>query len=87
VYVDAFRGRRQLYWSNGLKKLLAVADLSDEEIANKPDEQSALLLATITDDQWREICKRHQETVVLDLAETSVDAMRMYLDNLHKMIN
>ena len=82
VYVDAFAGRRQLHWSVGLKKLLAIAELSDEEIANKPDEQPALLLATITDDQWRVIYRRHLESVVLDLAETSVDAMRLFLQSL-----
>lgn len=84
VYVDAFAGRRQLYWSNGLRKLLSLAEmeLTDEEIANKPEELPALLLATISDDQWRVIYRRHLESVVLDLAETSVDAMRLFLQSL-----
>lgn len=84
VYVDAFAGRRQLYWSNGLRKLLCLAEmeLTDEEIANKPEELPALLLATISDDQWRVIYRRHLESVVLDLAETSVDAMRLFLQSL-----
>jgi hypothetical protein len=82
VYVDAFQGRRQLYWSNGLKKLLAIAELSDEEITNKPDEEQALLLATITDDQWRVIYRRNLESAVLDLAEVSPDAMRLFLQTL-----
>lgn len=82
VYVDAFQGRRQLYWSNGLKKLLAIAELSDEEITNKPEDEQALLLATITDDQWRLIYRRHLESAVLDLAETSPDALRLFLQSL-----
>lgn len=82
VYVDAFEGKRQLYWSNGLKKLLAIAELSDEEIANKPDEEAALVLATITDKQWRAIYRRHMESAVLDLAEASVDAMRLFIQSL-----
>jgi hypothetical protein len=82
VYVDAFQGRRQLYWSNGFKKLLAISELSDEEITNKPEDEQALLLATITDDQWRVIYRRHLESTVLDLAETSVDAMRLFLQSL-----
>ena len=84
VYVDAFAGRRQLHWSCGLRKLLSLAEmeLTDEEIANKPEELPALLLATIADDQWRVIYRRHLESVVLDLAETSVDAMRLFLESL-----
>jgi hypothetical protein len=82
VYASAFEGKRQLYWSNGLKKLLSVADLSDEEIANKPEDEPALLLASITDAQWKVIYRRKLESTVLDLAETSVDAMRLFLLSL-----
>lgn len=80
VYAQAFEGRRQLYWSNGLKKLLAIAELSDEEIAHKPDDEKALLLATISDQQWKLIYRRHMESAVLDLAEVSVDALRRFLE-------
>jgi len=80
VYVDAFEGRRQLYWSNGLKKLLSIAELTDEEITAKPDDERSLLLATVTDDQWRLIYRRHMESAVLDLAEVSVDALRRFLE-------
>ncbi len=80
AYAQAFEGRRQLYWSNGLKKLLAIAELSDEEIAHKPDDEKALLLATISDEQWKLIYRRHMESAVLDLAEVSVDALRRFLE-------
>ena len=82
VYVDAFTGRRQLHWSKGLKKLLSIAELSDDEIANKPEDERALLLASITDEQWKIIYRRHLESAVLDLAEVSVDAMRFFLQSL-----
>ena len=84
VYVDAFTGRRQLHWSVGLKKLLSIAELSDDEIANKPEDEKALLLASITDEQWRIIFKRKQESAVLDLAEVSADALRLFLDTLRE---
>ena len=80
AYAQAFEGRRQLYWSNGLKKLLAIAELSDEEIAHKPDDEKALLLATISDQQWKLIYRRRMESAVLDLAEVSVDALRRFLE-------
>ena len=80
AYAMAFQGRRQLYWSNGLKKLLSVAELSDEEISNKPDDERSLLLATITDEQWSFIYRRRMESAVLDLAEVSVDSLRRFLE-------
>lgn len=79
-YAEAFEGRRQLLWSCGLKKLLSVAELSDEEITHKPDDERSLLLATITDEQWTLIYRRRMESAVLDLAEVSVDALRRFLD-------
>jgi len=82
VYAAAFEGKRQLYWSNGLKKLLSVAELSDEEIANKPQDEPALLLAQISDIQWKAIYRRKLESTILDLAETSPDAMRLFLETL-----
>lgn len=82
VYVDAFAGRRQLHWSVGLKKLLSIAELSDDEIANKPEDEQSLLLASITDEQWRVIYRRHLESTVLDLAETSPTAMLLFLQSL-----
>lgn len=80
AYALAFEGRRQLYWSNGLKKLLAIADLTDEEIAHKPDDKGSLLLAIISLDQWQLIYQRKMESAVLDLAEVSVDALRRFLE-------
>jgi len=82
VYASAFHGRRQLYWSDGLKKLLAVQDCTDDELAHQEDEQAALLLARITDPQWKAVRSLHFESVVLDLAETSPDALRSFLEGL-----
>lgn len=84
VYVDAFEGKRQLCWSKGLKRLLAVAELTDNELANKPDEQPAVLLAVITDKQWRVIFKTHMESAVLDLAESCLVALREFLNRLEE---
>lgn len=81
-YVEAFHGRRQLYWSNGLRALLSVAELTDEEIVAKPDDEVSMLLATITDDQWKAIYRKRQESVVLDLAETDPDACRAFIQGV-----
>ncbi len=42
-FADAFKGKRQLVWSGGLKKLLGIKKKSDDEIVNETDEQSIVV--------------------------------------------
>ena len=55
-FAEAFKGKRQLTWSPGLKKRFAIGELSDEELAAKQDDL-ALLLGTLTVDQWRDVLR------------------------------
>lgn len=82
VYAEAFQGKKSLLWSCGLKKLLQLAEFTDEEIANKPDEDPARLMALLSDDQWDYIIKRREESLILDLAEISAEALHGYLCRL-----
>lgn len=82
VYAEAFQGRRQLYWSIGLKKRLGAVEFTDEELANRPDDMPVLALAQITDDQWLAIRRLHLESAVLDLAETDPHACRTFVASL-----
>lgn len=69
-YAKVMRGKRQLFWSHGLKDLVGVDDLTDEEIAAKQDDK-ADLLGLITVQQWRWIRKAGLRAEVLDAAELS----------------
>ena len=71
VYAEAFKGRRQLHWSVGLRKLLASVEKTDEELANELAEDPSTVLAEFTDEQWRLIYRTRSESVLLDLAESS----------------
>jgi hypothetical protein len=52
-YARAFKGKRQLVWSRGLRKRLGlVIEETDEEIA-KRDDEPACILARLALDQWR----------------------------------
>ena len=52
-YARVLKGRKQLVWSHGLRKLLGLGiDQSDLEIA-KRIEQDAILLACLTLRDWR----------------------------------
>ena len=42
TYAESFKGRRQLFWSKGLKELLKIEVKDDEEIANKEEENTEI---------------------------------------------
>ncbi|GAI60458.1 unnamed protein product [marine sediment metagenome] len=82
TYAEAFKGKRQLYWSNGLRDLLAMGEqASDEELASV-QEDSALMLADLTDEQWRAILRTKSESIVLDMAETHPEALPVLLESI-----
>jgi hypothetical protein len=54
-YSRVFKGRHQLEWSSReFKKQLVGSDKSDEELVNEPTEE-AVLLVSLTFDQWKVI--------------------------------
>ena len=84
TYADAFKGQRQLYWSNGLRALLALGEeATDEEVA-ATQEDNARVLAELTDEQWRAILVMKSETAVLDMAEQHPEALPVMLASILK---
>ncbi len=80
VYAAAFSGRRQLYWSNGLRAKLALAkELSDEELVAKPDDEEASVLATLTVEQWKAIRRKGQQAHILTVAESAPGLLQQVL--------
>ncbi len=72
LYVDyalTMRGRRQLFWSRGLKARVGIEDIEDEELAEQSRE-AADLLGQLTADEWGVIRRAGQRAQVLDAAET-----------------
>lgn len=63
-YALAFKGKRQLHWSRGLKDYFAITDKTDEELAKEKVEQ-ADLLGLLTSDQWKEILRSNQRAQLL----------------------
>ena len=51
-YAEAMQGRRQLFWSRGLKALLKIGEQSDEEIAARPDPKCSEHVIEITPGVW-----------------------------------
>lgn len=81
-FAEAFKGKRQLHWSNGLKKRLAVVETTDEELAAK-QEDDARLLGVVTLEQWREVLRVEGRGVLLQVAASGGwPAVQLYLDSL-----
>lgn len=66
-FAKAFKGKRQLSWSNGLKARFGLAEKNDEELAAEL-EDNAELLGLLTPDQWRDVLKVKARATVLELA-------------------
>jgi hypothetical protein len=67
-YAEAFAGKRQLFWSRGLKKELGIAEVEDDDLAAAPDQRCDETVIRLTDDQWRVILSRNARYDVLRAA-------------------
>lgn len=70
TYVEAMKGRSTLRWSPGLKNKLAVEVLTDEEIAERVEDENAEHFANITGHAWLYIVKRGWQDTLLHFIET-----------------
>lgn len=67
-YVQVMKGRRQLYWSQGLKAACGIGEVTDEELAERP-ETAAYLLALIPAPAWSYVIGNDARCEVLDAVE------------------
>lgn len=84
LYAHAFKGRRQLHWSVGLRaKLLPEqVELSDQELVDRPDDERAALLSDITTAQWKAIRNARAQASVLDAAESDPRLISVLIDRI-----
>ena len=65
-YLEAFKGRRQLYWSRGLRNRLGlVADVGDEGLANEVEDTAEIVYA-FTGYEWRSVVKNNMQLALLE---------------------
>lgn len=85
IYAKAFKGARQLYWSNGLKKLLGLKDIekTDQELADEESEEGTYSLGSISFEQWQVIRKKRLEAVLLNVAENeTIEQFEAFIFNV-----
>lgn len=76
VYADAFKGRRQLHWSCGLRDLLQLeAEASDQELAERDQDNTGYSMAWLTFKQWQAITRKRLQAATLTAAESGPEAL------------
>jgi hypothetical protein len=81
-FAETFKGKRQLHWSKGLKKRYAIGEATDEELAAQMDDH-AVMLGTITLEQWRDVLAVEGSGTLLMLAANGGwDAVLRYLQGI-----
>lgn len=80
---EAFHGKRQLYWSKGLKEFFDIAALDDEAIAEKPDERCTQYVTMVTLTQWQSVIRHDARFAVLKIAaREGREAVLEFIDSL-----
>ena len=69
AYSIALKGRRQLFWSHGLKDVVGLRDIGDEDIAEQQRE-SADLLGRLSIQDWQKIRVAEARAQILQAAES-----------------
>ncbi len=81
-FAETFKGKRQLYWSAGLKKRYAIGEASDEELTVQMEDY-AQMLGTITLEQWRDVLRVDGRGVLLQVAASGGwEAVCVYMDGI-----
>jgi len=80
-YSSAFQGRRQLVWSRGLKAMVGVGDIADDEAARdqQQDGQQEEGRVNVSADEWSprdrdRLGAQHRRAQILDVAEVEGEA-------------
>ena len=68
-YALGMKGKRQIYWSPGLKKRAGVGEKTDETLAEEKREE-ADLLGALTNEDWDIVRSTNSRAKVLDAAES-----------------
>lgn len=82
-YAYTFQGKRQLVWSPGLKDLIGLVEVEDEEAANADEEPEGVTVAVVESTLWRKIAYRSLQVTLLEVVEgEGAAALQAYLARL-----
>lgn len=65
-YAKVFKGFHQLQWSRGLKDVIEIKDIKDDEIEDIPEAE---YFASLSPDMWEQVVAMHKRAEVLQAVE------------------
>ena len=67
-YIEAMKGKAQIFWSRGFKKRVGVIDSSDSEIAEQTDDDP-IDISELDIHAWNVVLDKKARSLILNLAE------------------
>ena len=81
-YSDAMFKRPMMYFGRGLKDKYLIEEVSDEEVANRPEQEHVI---TVTSEQHRAIRYYNYEGLALDIAEQhGYQILSIFIQSVHQ---
>lgn len=82
-YASAVKGRAQLHYSPGLRKLLGLDETTDAELIEQIESTPAEVVCELSPHQWYRVYSTGSEAAVLWLARTATESeLLCYIDGL-----
>ena len=80
-YVEAIKGKAQIYWSQGLKARVGILDITDEEAAEKETDDLPVFVGLLSKLTWSKVTNKELRAEVLDLTENkkTIEEIRSFI--------
>lgn len=80
-YAKEFKGKRQLVWSRGLKRVLGIIDRTDDEIADEPEADDYQEVYRVDRHTWRLVVRRRLQAELLRVAEAGGSQAGLFIES------
>mgnify|MGYP000131855471 CR=1 FL=1 len=82
-FAEAMKGKRQLFWTKGLKSRFGIDDMDDEQLAAKIEDDT-LMLGKIPFDKWRAVIRYNARATLLILGQKhGFEKVEQVIDDLY----
>lgn len=91
VYADAFKGQRQLFWSRGLKGMLLIDEIADDEIEELEGvaEDEIVTVIELAVEDWGYIRRKNWQAQLLEIFENDyrddTDNLSIFIYSVKKL--
>lgn len=77
-YTEAIKGKAQLFWSTGLKALVGIDDVSDEEASeNENNDELVKFVGALPKESWHMVTSNELRAQVLEMVEDDADIIKI----------